>query len=757
MELSILGQGMDTVSLRLTASQNKVETHLSYFNDSKKNNRGALNADVLFLEKGDAQQAHIAFSIQPSHFMVNEVKWELDPTVVLLAQKEIHFSELKLHNHDQTLTVEGTLSKEHADTLRLSMNRFDVSLANLFLKNTPYQFSGVCTGQAQVIDFYQNRQFSMNLSGTNLYANDQEMGSLDVVCLWNHQSQRFQIGAQNVLQGKTPLNLSGFYYPNNKYLTVNATLQNLSATYFEPFLHSLISDLNGTVSGNLSLNGTIPNLSLTANRVDVNDVGFTVNFTKVPYLLNGPISLHENGFSAQNVSISDRYGNKGTLTGGMRYRYFRNAAIDANVVFSNLQMLSTKESDNTVFYGDVFATGRMLTSGALNDIKLDIFAKTERNTSLHIPLSQMAEAKQNSLLSFTAPPIIVQKPFIDPLDNGRSVQSTRNSPSKFAVNLKTEVTTDTELLIEFNKASGNVIRGFGSGNITIGFDQAKSLFDIFGEYNISNGDYQFILQGIPSRKFHINPGGKVTFNGNLLNTHLDLTAAYHTKASINTLLANSNSVANLRDVACQILMTGNMLNPNLGFNIEVADLAPEIRSRVQAAFSPEDKLVRQFMALLVTGSFIPDQQSGIVYNTSSILYSNATEILSNQLNNIFDQLKIPLDVGFNYQPSNSGRDIYDVAISTQLFNNRVVVNGNLGNKQTPGSTGDIAGNVDIEFKITNNGNLRANVFSRAADQYSNYIDLDNTQRNGVGMIYQGEFDTFRELFNRIFGRKKKTK
>jgi hypothetical protein len=186
----------------------------------------------------------------------------------------------------------------------------------------------------------------------------------------------------------------------------------------------------------------------------------------------------------------------------------------------------------------------------------------------------------------------------------------------------------------------------------------------------------------------------------------------------------------------------------------VADLAPNTRSRIAAALTPEDKLLRQFMALLISGSFIPDQLYGIVNNTS-ILYSNATEILSNQLNSIFEQLKFPLDVGFNYQPTDSGRDIFDVAVSMQLFNNRLVVNGNAGNTQTQGATGEITGNVDIELKVTDNGNFRIKAFSHAADQYSNsnFNDLGSSQRNGGGITYQEEFDTFRELFTRIFTRK----
>jgi hypothetical protein len=120
-------------------------------------------------------------------------------------------------------------------------------------------------------------------------------------------------------------------------------------------------------------------------------------------------------------------------------------------------------------------------------------------------------------------------------------------------------------------------------------------------------------------------------------------------------------------------------------------------------------------------------------------------------------LNVPLDIGFNYQPGESGQDIFDVAISTQLFNNRVVVNANAGNSPAYAS-GDMTGNVDIEVKINKKGNFRFKVFSHSADQYSsfkNIIDMDNTQRNGGGIIYQEEFNTFKELIQRIFVRKKK--
>jgi flavorubredoxin len=94
-------------------------------------------------------------------------------------------------------------------------------------------------------------------------------------------------------------------------------------------------------------------------------------------------------------------------------------------------------------------------------------------------------------------------------------------------------------------------------------------------------------------------------------------------------------------------------------------------------------------------------------------------------------------------------------VSTQLFNNRVVVNGNIGNRQytSNNNKNNVVGDIDIEIKLDRSGALRLNLFSHSADEYTNY--LDDSQRNGVGLTYQTEFNSFKQLFKNIFTSKKK--
>ena len=291
--------------------------------------------------------------------------------------------------------------------------------------------------------------------------------------------------------------------------------------------------------------------------------------------------------------------------------------------------------------------------------------------------------------------------------------------------------------------------------VLIFFILKKEIFNITGDYTIASGNYKFVALGFASRDFSIQEGSTVKFNGDIMDSMLDIDASYTTKASLSTLIADTTSVSNRRTVECGITISDKISNPRLGFSIVVPDLDPTVQSRVESALSTEDKVQKQFLSLIISNSFLPDEQSGIV-NNSSVLYSNVTDIMTNQLNNIFQKLNIPLDLGLNYQPNEKGNDIFDVAVSTQLFNNRVIVNGNIGNRQyNSGNSGsDVVGDLDIEIKLTRSGALRLNLFSHSADEYTNY--LDNSQRNGIGLTYQQEFNNFREFIRNLFsGRKKK--
>ena len=458
----------------------------------------------------------------------------------------------------------------------------------------------------------------------------------------------------------------------------------------------------------------------------------------------------------QSVCGSDHtdqggYDGKGTVNGSINYDYFRNIIFDTKISIDMIEAVNLQEKDADVFYGNLFGSGDIHITGPTKAIVMDIKASTAKAGDLHIPISSsLTSSKGTNLLKFKELDIAQE---IDPYELFVQMATKEDvSDTDFIVKLDVAAGPEVEAFVEIDKASGNVLSGRGSGNISL--NVAKDLFNINGDYTINSGNYKFVAMGLVGRDFTIKDGSSIRFNGDIMDSSLDIDATYRTKASLARLISDTTSVSNRRVIDCGISITDKLSNPQLSFSIEIPDLDPTIKSRVESALSTEDKVQKQFLSLIISNNFLPDEQSGIV-NNSSVLYSNVSEMMANQINNIFQKLNIPLDLGLNYQPNERGNDIFDVAVSTQLFNNRVIVNGNIGNRQysTGNAQSDVVGDIDIEIKLDRSGSFRLNLFSHSADQYTNY--LDNSQRNGIGITYQTEFDSFRQFFKNLFSSKYK--
>ena len=92
-----------------------------------------------------------------------------------------------------------------------------------------------------------------------------------------------------------------------------------------------------------------------------------------------------------------------------------------------------------------------------------------------------------------------------------------------------------------------------------------------------------------------------------------------------------------------------------------------------------------------------------------------------------------------------------MALSTQLLNNKIIVGGSVGNRKYKTSSnvnGDVVGNLDMQVKLDQEGKFRLNLFSHSADEYTSFLDY--SQRNGVGISYQKEFNSFGDLVHSIF-------
>lgn len=749
--LNLASLMMKNNSFKLFADNNHIGVGFTYDNQSTSVNRGEIFA-VGDISATDEGKTTYKFGLLPSSVYLNSNEWNIYPSEVIVEDGNIKVNRLEFRNGEQSVLAYGGFSKTDSDTLEVNLERFDLSLVNPLLGND-IDIRGAATGYVKILSPFKDKGLLMNFFCDSTMFAGEKLGDMEISSKWNEEYKRLDIDAANSLDGKKTISLYGNWSPASKNLEMKAVLDKFDIHYAQPFLKDVFSEMDGSISGTVYVTGPPDNLSIKGQGTRLNNAGLKVAYTNVKYIADGAFGIDGNGVYFNDVTVSDRFGNKGDITGKIGYDNFRNMYFDTRINVNRIEAIDISEKDADAIYGHLFATGSIAITGPMNSILLSADASTAGAGQLHIPLSSSANAGAHNLLKFKERESFVE---IDPYDEIMSRYKKKNAhASDFGLRLRVNAGPEVEASIEIDKESGNVLSARGNGLIELNMRPDKDIFDIKGDYTISSGSYRFVALGLAARDFSINDGSSIKFNGDIMESTLDIGALYKTKASLSTLIADTTSVSNRRIVECGIRITDKLSNPRIGFSINIPDLDPVVKSRVESALSTEDKIQKQFLSLIISNNFLPDEQSGIV-NNSSMLFSNVTEIMSNQLNNIFQKLDIPLDLGLTYQPNETGNDIFDVAVSTQLFNNRVLVNGNIGNRQynRNNSQSDIVGDLDIEVKLNRAGSLRLTLFSHSADQYTNY--LDDSQRNGVGITYQQEFDNFIQFFKNMFtGRKKR--
>ncbi len=747
-EMKFAGFSLADNRMKFIADGNHIGASYSFDNQGEQENRGevVMNAEM----SRENNLLGVKLDLLPSAIHLNSKEWKIMPSSMGLKGKDIIVDSLEIISGDERIYAHGSTSMTQKDTLTLSLDRFDISILNPFL-GEHFGIKGAASGNVELTSPMTSRGLLADIICDSTFIAGEPLGIVTAGSTWNDDFKRFDITLHNNLAGKRNIDVNARLTPKSRLLDGKIRLDKLPIKYAEPLLTDVFSEMDGYISGEIEAEGPLNMLTISSKDTRLDNAMLKVAFTNVPYYADGKFKLDDQGVHFDDISIKDRFNGTGTVGGSINWDRFDNMTFDTRIKVNAIEGINLTKELSQDFYGHIFGTGNVSITGPINSLTLSIDAVTAKTGQLHIPMSgSVTSGGGTNLLKFKE---FKKEVYIDPYEAMRAKNSDkRDSDSDLSVNLRVDVSPNVEAFMEIDEATGNVLTARGNGLIEL--EIGEDLFNINGAYTLTGGQYNFSALGLVNRQFNIQDGSSINFSGDIMASTLNIDAIYITKTSLGALIADDNSVSNRRTVECGIRITDKLSNPRLAFSIEVPDLNPMVKSRVESALSTEDKVQKQFLSLLLSNSFLPDEQSGIANNTS-MLYSNVSEAMANQLSNILHKLEIPLDLGLNYQPTEQGMDIFDVAVSTQLFNNRVIVNGNIGNKEysTSGTQNDVVGDLDIEIKLDRSGAFRLNLFSHSADLYSNY--LDNTQRNGVGLMYQTEFNNFGKFIRNIFSGKAK--
>ncbi len=307
------------------------------------------------------------------------------------------------------------------------------------------------------------------------------------------------------------------------------------------------------------------------------------------------------------------------------------------------------------------------------------------------------------------------------------------------------VTQDAVIEIVIDKEAGSTIKGRGEGNLNF-LVNTSGTFNMWGDFSVFEGTYNFKYGGWVEKKFEVEQGGSIEWEGEPLKAQINLKAVYETTANPSVLL--DSPISQRIPVEVEIQLTGLLEQPTPDFDLRFPNVSSTLKSELDYRLSSKDELEFQALTLLGTGGF--SSGSGGINFTGTI-----SERLSGIVNNILGGDNENLSLGFDLE---LGQDTPQLQTNTSVgfkvqtkINDKILVNGKVGVPFGGDTQTTITGDVQIDLLLNEDGTFRAKVFNRENTIRNFGEEIGYTQ--GIGLSYNVEFDTFKELLQIIFSGK----
>ena len=731
--------GLDNLGILATLHNDSINTHL-FWDDVDPDNHNKADIHATFLPRIGGGH----FSINKANIVINDSLWTVNPNNYIdIENDKIQLSNVQLLSHHQSLKIDGTVPMTHNDTLSVDFDAFDLSSFDLLYKGLGFDIDGYVYGNATLNDLKNDMNIFANLNIKDLGLDGQTYGDMVVASQWNNEKESIELDLGLINQMKKALNLTGSFYPRKKSdnLDFKLGIDSLDLGVASPFLGKIAKRLQGSCFGDIDIKGSFKDIDL-QGQVKIKDGGCKINFLNTFYTFSPTITLTNSLITLKDLALTDTLGNTAMVAGNIIHDHFKNMYLDIKMFPNNFLAMATTANLSPSFYGTAVANGVVTVEGPTNNLTLEIKARTRKGTVMTIPIGGNTSVKKHEFITFVDKKALAmeQDSIVE-----EPVKKKEASNLNLAMNL--DVNDDAQIKIALPNGIGSM-EARGNGDIKLNLATSTNDMSLIGDYVISSGSLSLNIKDIIRRNFTLDPGSKISWTGDPVNGTINATGVYQTKVALSSLGlidSTSMSASNVK-VECLVRLKNKLMNPDISFGLRLPNASEDLQLAVFNVIDTNNQanMLTQAVSLLVLNSF--------TYGSSV----NSYDLLTGQLNDFISQFTENIDININYKPGDDlSNEEMTVDLKKQLFNDRLTIETNFGviipTSTYSTSSTNIIGDVNLDYKITKDGRLSAQVFNRSNYntvyyQYTYYKMAPYTQ--GIGLSYKRSFDRFRDLFRK---------
>jgi len=666
-----------------------------------------------------------------------------------------------------SVEVNGVLSSNPMDKVKVKLNKFNIQQISLLLGNEYRFVEGLVQGTVVGSGLLDQPNLSGNLQVEGLKVDSIELGQLSVLSQFIPASSRLVVQADLRKDQIELAEVKGWIQTNEDDLPCNleTSWNDMPLQLAELFLLPTLDSIRGNTHARIKVTSSLKEPRL-KGYLALNSCRFRVPYLKCSYFLDDTLWVDSRSFQFKQGRLKDGLGGRATLNGKISHFLFKDWEYSFNLdSISNLQVLNEPRFvKGDYYYGQGRINGNAILSGNEATAQITVNAQAQRGTKIIVPLDQFSEDQSYEFIRFVDPS--------DTLILTQQEQDVQKDVSGLDVRFNLGLDPQSEVQLIVNSEQGDQIKGVGNGDLLFTMTKEGDI-RLNGDYGFTGGKYSFNMGNLASKNFDILQGSRIVWNGDPFDGQMQLEAVYEIRTSVRNLMGVNQAQSDARNMLkTQTVMNlgGAILKPDVRFEIKLPtinmnDPNDPLVQQVNRINNNEQELNNQVLALLLSGQFIPTENmnsGNLGLSTGASAFNSVTELLTNRLSSLISNtLGGGINLGIDYKgdlgtgiinssPSNnnsladSNRRDLTLELNAALFNNRLIIDGNLavGNSLQVNSQ-NMAGEVQAEYLINPQGTVRAKAFNRLDDRILNNQSMN--YRQGVGFSFNRNFDRLKRV------------
>jgi len=627
---------------------------------------------------------------------------------------------------------------------------FNIQISDLYVSNfykiNQNPLSGNIISDIGFKRTLENRTLEFNSNISDIKLKDYDLGELNLKVFGNTDYNSYSVDLDLSDKSNNQIKGEGTIIAINEKpnIDIDLLINNFDISFIERIGLKTMSEISSNVSGEVNLWGAYDNIQHNG-KLFLNKSSFIVPYLNVEYLLSdkSEITLYNQNFELNNVSIKTIDSESITsLNGKIFHEDYKNWNLDLAFNSDRLYIINKEFSENENFYGKAFIAGDILINGPTNNVRINIDGITMDGTSIIIPNSQNYSVEEFSFIKFSD---------INSYSNvdSKSKNQVLKTIKTLDLNMNLEINNSADIEITIDRETGSYISGNGNGNLFMEID-SDGKFNMFGDFTTKEGIYNFRNLALIDKKFQLKEGGSIIWDGEPLGAQMNIQATYNVPGGANPALLLDNPNFNKKiPTDVEINLTGDLTKPDSpDFEIFFPNTSSTVTSEINYKLNDPEIRQLQAISLLTQGIFINEVSVSIEGVTNNI-YEKVSEVFSD----ILGGSQGPLEVGLNYLQGDKSdildiktEDRFGVTLSTKI-SDKILFNGKIGVPIGGIEETLIIGDVQIDFILNEDGSLKAKVFNK--ENEFRYIGDELGYTQGVGLSYQVDFQTFRDLLSKI--------